>query len=152
MYVGPDVTHMYHGAGFVWYLLVHSHPHHHQIRLWFDFSYLLNTMTLQGRHNGHDGVSNHQPYHCLLNRLFMRRSKKTSKLRVTGLCEVNSSHKGPVTRKMFPFDDVIMMIVYGTKTNVQCFLIYEAPAVNKCRVSTHVRPPANFWSNTNRGT
>ena len=49
----------------------------------------------------------------LLNRLFRRRSKKTSKLRVTGLCvgnspgPVNSPHKGPVTRKMFPFDDVI---------------------------------------------
>ena len=28
------------------------------------------------------GVSNHQPQDCLLNRLFMRRSKKTSKLRV----------------------------------------------------------------------
>ena len=42
--------------------------------------------------------------------------KKTSKLRVTGLCvgkspgPVNSPHKGPVTRKMFPFDDVIMLI------------------------------------------
>ena len=40
--------------------------------------------------------------------------KKTSKLRVTGLCAgnwpgpVNSSHKCPVTRKMFPFDDVII--------------------------------------------
>ena len=40
----------------------------------------------------------------LLNRLFRRRSKKTSKLPVTGLCEA----KWPVTRKMFPFDDVIM--------------------------------------------
>ena len=44
-----------------------------------------------------------------------RRSKKTSKLRVTGLSAVrgihvgpvNSLHKWPVTRKMFPFDDVI---------------------------------------------
>ena len=40
--------------------------------------------------------------------------QKTSKLRITGLCAgnspgpVNSRHKGPVTRKMFPFDDVIM--------------------------------------------
>ena len=33
----------------------------------------------------------HQPYDCLLNRLFRRRSKKTSKLCVTGLCEVNST-------------------------------------------------------------
>ena len=73
-----------------------------------------NFQTLHWRHNDHDGVSNHQPHNCLLNRLFICRSKKTSKLRVTGLCvgnspgPVNSPHKGPVTRKIFPFDDVIM--------------------------------------------
>ena len=44
---------------------------------------------LQWRHNEHDGVSNHQPHDCLLNRLFRRRSNKTSKLRVTGLCAGN---------------------------------------------------------------
>ena len=70
--------------------------------------------SLRWRHNDHAGVPNHQPHGCLLNRLFRHRSKKTSKLRVTGLCAgnspgpVNSPHKGPVTRKMFPFDDVIM--------------------------------------------
>ena len=71
----------------------------------------LGTQTLQWRHNERDGVSNHQPRHCLLNRLFRHRSKQTSKLHVTGVWEgwpVNSPHKGPVTRKMFPFDDVIM--------------------------------------------
>ena len=40
---------------------------------------------LPWRHNDHDGVSNHQPHGCLFNRLFRRRSKKTSKFRVTGL-------------------------------------------------------------------
>ena len=40
------------------------------------------------------GVSNHQPHDCLLNRLFRHRSKKTSKLRVTGLCEGNSLGTG----------------------------------------------------------
>ena len=71
-------------------------------------------LSLHWRHNNHDGVSNHQPHGCLLSRLFRRRSKKTSKLRVTGLCvgnspgPVNSPHKGPVTRKVVPFDDVIM--------------------------------------------
>ena len=44
------------------------------------------TFSLQWRHNDHGGVSNHQPCGCLLNRLFIRRWKKTSKLRVTGLC------------------------------------------------------------------
>ena len=62
-------------------------------------------ITLHWRNNGRDGVSNDQPPHCLLNRLFRCRSKKTSKL-----CHwpVNSPHKWLVTRKMFPFDDVIM--------------------------------------------
>ena len=130
-------------------------------------------LTLRWRNYGRDGVSNHQSHDCLLNSLFRRRSKKTSKLRVTGLCAgnspgtgefpaqmtsnaeivsiwwrhhghharnnnysknylmvnrfnwvrirrsfeknyltfytVNSPHKWPVTRKNFPFDDVIMM-------------------------------------------
>ena len=48
---------------------------------------------LQWRHNGRDGVSNHQPHDCLLNRLFRHRSKKAWKLCATGLCEGNS----PVT-------------------------------------------------------
>ena len=39
-------------------------------------------------------ISNHQPHDCLLNRLFRRRSKKTPKLRVAGLCEGNSSATG----------------------------------------------------------
>ena len=70
--------------------------------------------TLRWRHNELDGALSHQPHDCLLNRLLRSRSKKTSKLRVTGLCvvnspgPVNSPHKRPVTRKMLPFDDVIM--------------------------------------------
>ena len=73
---------------------------------------------LRWRHNDHDGESNHQPDGYLLNRLFRRRSKKTSKLRVTGLCvgkspgPVNSPHKVPVTRKIFPLNDVIMSLYY----------------------------------------
>ena len=76
---------------------------------------------LKWRHDQRDGVSNHQPHDCLLNRLFRHRSKKTSKLRVTGFCEGNS----PVTVE-FPAqratnaenDDIIMGIhflpgIYG---------------------------------------
>ena len=68
--------------------------------------------TLHWRQIDHNGVSNHQSHGCL----FRRISKKTSKLRVTGLCvgnspgPVNSPHKRPVTRKMLPFDDVIMSV------------------------------------------
>ena len=50
--------------------------------------------SLRWRHDDHDSVSNHQPHHRLLNRLCGCRSKKTSKLRVTGLCVGNSQGTG----------------------------------------------------------
>ena len=79
--------------------IIHITDHLHSSLLW--------------RHNGRESVSNHQPHDCLFNPLIRRRSKKTSKLRVTGLCAGNSpgSHKWPVTWKVFPFDDVIMRLV-----------------------------------------
>ena len=52
------------------------------------------------RHNGCESVSNHQPHDCLLNRLFRRRSKKTSKLRVTGPCARNSPETGEFPAQM----------------------------------------------------
>ena len=52
------------------------------------------TIPLSRRHNGRDGISNHRRFDCLLNRLFSRRSKKTSKFRVTGFCEGNSLMTG----------------------------------------------------------
>ena len=55
---------------------------------------------LRWRHNDHAGVSNHQPHGCLLNRLFRRKSKKTSKLRVTGHCAGNSPGTGEFPAQM----------------------------------------------------
>ena len=91
-------------------------------------------LSLQWHHNECNVISSHQPHDCLLNYLFSHRSKKTTKLCITGLCvcsctdqrkhqsyaslafvrgihrwPVNSPYKGPVTRKMIPFDDVIMV-------------------------------------------
>ena len=51
--------------------------------------------SLQWGHNEHDCVQNHRRLGCLCNIVFRRKSKKTSK---------------PVTREMFPFDDVIMVV------------------------------------------
>ena len=48
---------------------------------------LICIVSLQWWHNERDGDSNHRGLHCLLNRLFRHKSKETSKLRVTGLCE-----------------------------------------------------------------
>ena len=55
---------------------------------------------LRWRHNGRDGISNHQPHDCLLNRLFRPRSKKTSKLHFTGLCAGRSPGTGEFPAQM----------------------------------------------------
>ena len=102
---------------------------------------------LRWRQNGRDSVSTHQPHDCLFNRLFRRRSKKTSKLRVTGLCvgnspgPVNSPHKGPVTRKMFPFDDVIMRRIYVSFTSVP----WSLPSGLVTSLQTHYTIITSFW-------
>ena len=57
-------------------------------------------ITLRWFHNELDGVSDHQPHDCLLNSLFGRRLKKTSKLRVTGLCPGNSPGTGEFPAQM----------------------------------------------------
>ena len=72
------------------------------------------SLSLQWHHNERDGVSDRRRLDCFLNRLFRRRSKKASKLRVSGLCEGNSPHKRPLTRKMFPFGDVIMVLRWNS--------------------------------------
>ena len=71
--------------------------------------------SLQWRHNERDSVSNHQPHGCLLKLYSGTDERKhqscASLASVRGIHRwpVNSPHKGPVTRKMFPFDDVIML-------------------------------------------
>ena len=68
--------------------------------------------TLLWRHNGHDGVPNHQPHDYLLYQSFRRMSKKHQISASLAFVWVihrwpgKSSHKGPVT---FTFDDVIMI-------------------------------------------
>ena len=75
-----------------------------------------------------DCVSNHQSHNCLLNPIRVmtycstvysdaNQSKHQSSASLAfelGIHRVplNSPHKWPVTRKMFPFDDVIMHIIF----------------------------------------
>ena len=75
---------------------VHSQHYLSQFHLKQEIS----RITLLWRYNEHDCVSDHQPYDCLLNRLFRRRSKKTSKLRVTGLCAGSSPGTGEFSAQM----------------------------------------------------
>ena len=61
---------------------------------------MVRVSSLHWRHNGRDGISNQQPRDCLLSRLIRRRSKKTSKSRVTGLCAGNSPVTGEFPAQM----------------------------------------------------
>ena len=54
-------------------------------------------LSLQWRHYERNGVSNYRRLDGLFSRLFRRRSKKTPKIRVTGLCEGNSPVTGEFT-------------------------------------------------------
>ena len=80
--------------------------------------------SLQWRHNGCDGVSNHWRLDCLLFHLFRRRPKKTSKLLVTGLCEGNS----PVTGE-FPEQRA---------SNAECVSIWWRHHGKKCSNKQHM--------------
>ena len=98
-------------------------------------------MPLQWRHNGCDSVSNHQSHDCLFNRLFRRRSKKTSKLHVTGLCEGDSPGTGEFPAQMasnaenVSFDDVIL---HEIDFSYRCHL---SAGHSKYMAPGHLRPP-----------
>ena len=91
-----------------------------------------NDISLQWRHNGCDSVSNYQPHHCLLNGKFsadQRKHQSSASLAfVRGIHRwpVNSPHKWPVTRKMFPFYDVIMWSRKGHDPLLQ-FVRFRTP-------------------------
>ena len=74
-----------------WHLYIESGPWGRQLHVLFSQSFWLEgiVIPLQWHHNERNGISNHQPHDFLLNCLLRHRSKKTSKLCVTGLCEVN---------------------------------------------------------------
>ena len=62
---------------------------------------------LQWRHNERVGVSNHRRLDCLLKRMFGRRSKKTSELRVTGVCEGNPPVTGGFPSQRASYAEII---------------------------------------------
>ena len=97
--VGPTWTQ---GTNYV-ITALHSSPPGQNGRRFTDNIFSFHSCALQWRdwcHNRRDGISNHQPRQCLLNCLFRRKSKRTSKLRVTGLCEGNSPVTGEFPAQM----------------------------------------------------
>ena len=91
----PNFSNLRHPKVKKWVKCIHFFYFLREYPAWQGLTLAMSSLdySLQWRHNGRDSVSHHQPHDCLLNRLFRRRSKKTSKLRVTGLCAGNS----PVT-------------------------------------------------------
>ena len=71
---------------------------------------------LQWRHNERGGVSNHQRLDCSLNRLIKENIKAPRYWPLyvwnSPVTSEFSAHWGPVTRKMLPFDDVIMFVMH----------------------------------------
>ena len=79
------------------------------------------------RHNGFDGVSNHQPHECLLNRSFG--CKENIKLRVTGLFAGNS----PETAE-FPAQMV------SNTNNVSIQWRHHGTHIHPCPTLTQIMP------------
>ena len=114
--------------------------------------------SLQWHHNGCDGISNHQPHRCLLNRLFRRRSKKSWKLRVTGLCEGNSLVTGEFPAKRASkaenvsiFDDVIMSCLIFFLVICLIWSIFKYLSLNPSSIMMQVMAWCNhathhYWS------
>ena len=103
---------------------------------------LLKVYSLQWRHNERDDVSNHQRLHCLLNCRSKRRSKNTSKLRVTGLCAGNSPVAGEfLAQKASNVENVSIWWLHHE---------WRYPMKTICSVPIHhnhrPHPPCSLWS------
>ena len=89
---------------------------------------------LQWHHNGVNGISNHQPHHCLLSRLFGRRSKKTSKHHVTGLCVWNSQGTGEFPAQMASYAENVS--IWWRNHDKRKYMLYRV----------RIRQPVNVFS------
>ena len=99
-------------------------------------------LSWQWRHNGPDGVSNHQPHDCSLNHLFRRKWKKKSKLPVTGLCAGNS----PVTSE-FPTQKVSNAMTSsssGCQDTYQGWMVSFTYGTKGIWIDTICDPPYEF--------
>ena len=110
-------------------------------------------ISLRWRHNDYAGVSNHQPHVCLLNRLFRRTSKKTSKLRVTDLCAGNSPGTGEFPAQMASYAENVSIwwrhhvMKYAV---FYCVFVlfgwYYRFCVNSWGPSTHTMMTSSNWN------
>ena len=113
-----------------------------------------NGNTLQWRHDGSDGFLNPQSHDCLLNRLFRCRSKKTPKLRVTGLCAGNSPVTGELPAQMASNAENVSIRWrhHDTCSSNVWIVSQKAPLCEtNSRQRDHMRPGPSLCSLTERG-
>ena len=75
--------------------------------------------------NERHGVSNHRRLDCLYNRLFRRRSKKTSKLHVTGLCEGKSTMTGEFPAQSASNTESVSISYWPFQSSLDCYMFFE---------------------------
>ena len=105
------------------------------------------TPLLGWRHKERDSVSYHRRLDCLLNGCSgadQRKHQSSASLAFVGGIHrwpVNSPHKEPLTRKMFPFDDVIIFTdisIHGGAVSVRDFQA-SMDWINNISPSIHIR-------------
>ena len=110
-----------------------------------NFSLIQSVVSLQWRHNGHNGVSNHQLCDCLLSRLIRRRSKKTSKLHVTGLCAGNSPVTGEFPAQMASNTEYVSIWWHHHVSAKACKLVCQSEAGKPSKFSSVTKPLSESW-------
>ena len=104
----------------------------------FFISCMIICVIITAMSNACHGVSNYCSMESLLNRLFTLSTKKHQRSALLSLCGwnhqwlVDSPHKRTVTRKIFPFDDVIMIELFQLHSIVipwilNCLWLYRQP-------------------------
>ena len=84
-------------------------------------------------------MASHRRLHCLLNRLFRPKSNKTHSsaslafVRDSWIPPMDSPYRGPVTRQIILFDDIIMLCVFNLGT--ETFSRYVRHPSEQCHLS-----------------
>ena len=106
----------------------------------------LSRHSLQWRQNRHDGVSNHQPHQCLLNRLF---SADQRKHQISApLFEGNSPVTGEFPTQMASNAENVSILMTSSCTNVTRFRCPSSNIVSRWRITLIVWLLPLLWKNS----
>ena len=107
--------------------------------------YIVQQTSLQWHHNRQDGISNHHPHHCLLNFFFRHKSKKTSKLHVTGLCVGNSPVTDELPAQMASNGENVSLWWCQNESDLDCYIAQQTWCIWEVL-------PSNYWGSLGNQT